>query len=179
MALKPVFDIDLQDKRCNCCGRMRDAFSFLETKSFLFPSGYLDTCTDCIAARLDEDDSWDSMDKICQILDIPFEPTRYEELRAHNNSADLLKAYNMIYMNDDYVNIDWSSYNEAYKELEERGALIDVVPMLGEEERRKLQEKWGYNYDEEALRYLENLYDGLILTQNINGALQGDQALKI
>ena len=27
--------------------------------------------------------------------------------------------------------------------------------------------------------YLENLYDGLLLTQNINGALQGDQAIKI
>jgi len=44
---------------------------------------------------------------------------------------------------------------------------------------RKLRERWGANYDEEALNYLENLYSGLMTTQNVNGALQVDQALKI
>lgn len=179
MALKPVFDIEFEDKICNCCGRKKDSFSFLSTKSFLFPSGYVDTCTECLAKHLEDDDSWNTMDKICQYLDIPFEPSRYEELKKTNSPYTLLKAYNLIYSKDEYVNIDWSSYNEAYKELVERDALIDVVPGLADEERRKLEEKWGKNYDEDALTYLENLYDGLILTQNINGALQGDQALKI
>ena len=133
-----------------------------------------------MAEILEEDDySWNAMDRICQYLDIPFEPTKYEDLRSTNTAAELLRAYNMIYFSEDYERIDWGSYNEAYKELAARGALVDVVPILGDEERRKLQEKWGMNYDEEALRYLENLYDGLLLTQNINGALQGDQAIKI
>ena len=44
---------------------------------------------------------------------------------------------------------------------------------------RELKEKWGPNYDYDALMYLENLYNGLLMTQNVNGALQGDQALKI
>ena len=84
-----------------------------------------------------------------------------------------------IYFSDEYDELDWSSYQEAYRELNAAGALDEVVPGLTDEKCRKLQEKWGYNYDEEALHYLENLYDGLLLTQNINGALQGDQALKI
>ena len=180
MPLRPKFDIDFEDKKCECCGRYKDSFSFLKTKSFLFPSGYINICTDCLAEILEEDDySWNAMDRICQYLDIPFEPTKYEDLRSTNTAAELLRAYNMIYFSEDYERIDWGSYNEAYKELAARGALVDVVPILGDEERRKLQEKWGMNYDEEALRYLENLYDGLLLTQNINGALQGDQAIKI
>lgn len=180
MPLQPKFDIDFENKKCEQCGREKDSFSFLRTKSFLFPSGYVNVCVDCLAEKLESADySWEMMDRICQYLDIPFEPTKYEELRATNTAAGLLKAYNMIYFSDEYDNIDWGAYNEAYKELEERGALIDVVPILGDEERRKLQEKWGMNYDEEELRYLEQLYDGLLMTQNINGALQGDQALKI
>ena len=63
--------------------------------------------------------------------------------------------------------------------MDEQGALAEAVPALAEQERTKLQQKWGMNYDDEALRYLENLYDGMTLTQNINGALQIDQALKI
>ena len=51
--------------------------------------------------------------------------------------------------------------------------------MVGEEKLRKLREKWGSNYDTDDLLYLENLYNGLLSTQNINGALQSDQALKI
>ena len=37
----------------------------------------------------------------------------------------------------------------------------------------------GMKAREEELEYLENLYIGLTTTQNVNGALQGDQALKI
>lgn len=41
------------------------------------------------------------------------------------------------------------------------------------------QERWGANYDDEALDYLDHLYNGLMSTQNVNGALQNDQAIKI
>lgn len=181
MANQPKFNLDFEEQTCAQCGRVKDSFSYLRTKSFLFPSGYINVCTDCLGKRLEKENySWECMDRICQYIDIPFEPKKYEELReVQGTAAGLLKAYNTLYMGDEYENIDWGSYNKAYEDLKEQGALIDVIPALGDEERRKLQEKWGMNYDEEALRYLENLYNGLLLTQNINGALQGDQALKI
>lgn len=179
MPLKPVFNLDFENQRCRCCGREKNSLQFLPTKSFLFPTGYIDTCTDCLAKRLEDEDSWDVMDKICQYLDIPFHIKRYEELKETNKPANLLQAYVTQFMGEEYEGIDWSSYEEAYRELKARGALEDVIPGLADEERRKLEEKWGKNYDEDALLYLESLYDGLILTQNINGALQGDQALKI
>jgi hypothetical protein len=45
------------------------------------------------------------------------------------------------------------------------------LPEIREEKYRKLREKWGSNYDDEALTYLEGLYSGLLATQNVNGAL--------
>ena len=182
MPLVPNFDIDMSKKVCARCGRAQIPMEFLRTKSFLFPSGYVTTCATCLGEELREGDfSWEIMDRICQYLDIPFVPEQFEDLRAShgNDAAGILKAYNLIYFSSEYERIDWGSYNQAYRDLQARGALREAVPALTEEEHLKLREKWGSNYDTEALHYLENLYDGLLLTQNINGALQGDQAIKI
>lgn len=180
MAITPKFDIDFENRLCERCGRSKDSFHFLRSKSVFFPRGYINVCTECLGEELERNEySWECMDRICQYVDIPFEPTKYEELREVNDAVDLLRAYDTIYLSKDYERIDWGSYNKAYEELKENDALADVVPILRDEERQKLIEKWGANYDDEALHYLENLYNGLLLTQNINGALQGDQAIKI
>ena len=149
MALNPRFDIDFTSKKCVCCGQLKDSFSYLRTKSFMYPTGYVGICVDCLGDMLEESDfSWETMDKICQYLDIPFEIDRFLELKKTNSAADLLKAYNLIYFSEEYEGIDWKSYEEAYKELEATGALDEVVPGLSDEKRRQLQEKWGYNYDD-------------------------------
>lgn len=180
MALKPNITFDFTFKNCESCGRALDSMSFLKTKSYLFPSGYINVCTDCLAHELEQNNySWNAMDRLCQYLDIPFIPDKYEELLATTKGADLLRAYNTIFFTEEYDGIDWGSYEEAYKDLQQTNALAEAVPLLAEQERIKLQQKWGMNYDDEALHYLENLYDGMTLTQNINGALQIDQALKI
>lgn len=180
MALKPNITFDFTFKNCESCGRALDSLSFLKTKSYLFPSGYINICTDCLARELESNNySWNAMDRLCQYLDIPFIPDKYEELLATTKGADLLRAYNTIFFTEEYEGIDWGSYEEAYKDLQQTNALAEAVPLLAEQERIKLQQKWGMNYDDEALHYLENLYDGMTLTQNINGALQIDQALKI
>ena len=63
--------------------------------------------------------------------------------------------------------------------MEEKGCIENEIPLLSDKRRNELRAKWGGNYDDEALNYLENLLKGLISSQNINGALQSDQALKI
>ena len=180
MALNPVIKAEFTDKVCVCCGRSLSSNKYLKTKSFLYPDKHLDICNDCLNDILEEENySWDMIDRLCQYLDIPFVPEKWEDMRLLNDDREAIVAYNRLYFTEEYEGIGWKEYNEAYEELKAVGALAEVIPILKDEERRKLQDKWGYNYDDEALRYLENLYDGLLLTQNINGALQGDQAIKI
>jgi hypothetical protein len=45
------------------------------------------------------------------------------------------------------------------------------LPELAEQKRKTLKERWGQNYDDEALNYLEGLFKGMMTTQNVNGAL--------
>ena len=174
MAITPKFNIGFTSKQCEICGQTKDEFSFLRTKSFMFPSGTVNVCVDCLGQKLEEDGmSWNMMDRICQYLDIPFEPKTFEDLvKKHDNPASLLKAYNMMYGGEEYADLDWLSYYEAYKELEKNKALIDVVPGLSEEKIEKLQKKWGPNYDMDALEYLENLYDGLLMNREVKSSLE-------
>jgi hypothetical protein len=67
--------------------------------------------------------------------------------------------------------LGWHEYFEAFRNLKAAGELEDELPGIADRKRQQLQERWGGNYDDEALRYLENLYNGLMTTQNVNGAL--------
>lgn len=53
------------------------------------------------------------------------------------------------------------------------------MPETKEYNFKKLRAKWGMHYDEEEIEYLENLHRGMLNTQNIVGALNEDQALKL
>jgi hypothetical protein len=53
------------------------------------------------------------------------------------------------------------------------------IPRLRDTYYEDLRLRWGQAYDEEELVYLENLYNGLLSSQNVNGALQIDQAQKL
>ena len=172
---KPIFS----SKMCERCGRSQNSSMYVRTKSIFYQDKYLPICNECIEELLVEHAfDWDFVDKLCQYADIPFVPTEFERLRAINGDG-VFPVYANMFFAAEYDGIGWKDYYDAYKELKSEGDLSEVIPLVADNKRQELQEKWGFNYDDEALHYLENLYNGLLLTQNISGALQGDQAIKI
>lgn len=169
--------------KCNVCERFKDETHYLEVDSLFLKRGKLPFCNECLGRLLEKNDySWDFVDKLCQFCDLPFLPKEFEAAKQYNGRNLVFPAYvrrirGMEY--DDGDRLDWRYYYEQYKELEESGRLIDELPGLSDERRRELAKKWGPNYDDEALEYLEELYEGLLLTQNVNGTLQTDRAYKI
>lgn len=175
------FDIkpEFHNKKCAKCGRSQNSSMYIRSKSILFPDKRIPICNDCIEEILKENNfNWDFVDKLCQYIDIPFVPKEFENLRDINGD-EVFPVYANMYFASEYEGIGWKDYYDAYVDLKNQGGLEEIVPILGDARRRELQEKWGFNYDDEALNYLESLYDGLLMTQNISGALQGDQAIKI
>lgn len=171
---KPPF----QQKVCARCHQSYDSSHFMKTKSFFF-DGYVPICNDCVEEYLKSNNfSWDCLDKLCQSLDIPWIPSEYERLKEqHGDTA--FSTYASIFSETEYENLTWGDYFEEFKKLQAAGVIIDELPLLQDKRRQELKEKWGFNYDDEELHYLESLYDGLLLTQNITGALQIDQAKKL
>ena len=161
-------------KQCNRCGAAQTPDAFAPTKSIFYADGALPICNSCIESYLvDVDFDWCEVDKICQWADIPFVPKEWERLREMNGDK-VFGVYAEV-----FAQSGWDDYYKAFKELKASGDLDEELPGLAEKKRKTLQERWGANYDDEALRYLESLYNGLMTTQNVNGALQVDQALKI
>lgn len=166
-------------KQCNRCGNSFAPSNFAMTKSIFYPDGSLPMCNDCVELYLvDVDFDWREVNKLCQYADIPFVPKEWERMREMNGDKAFPK-YAEVFAQSEYEDLGWHDYFEAYQKLKASGELDDELPGIADQKRRKLQERWGANYDDEALRYLENLYNGLMTTQNVNGALQVDQALKI
>jgi hypothetical protein len=127
---------------------------------------------------VDVDFDWGEVDKICQYADIPFVPKEWERLREMNGDK-VFGVYAEVFAQTEYESLGWSDYYAAFRDLKASGDIEEELPGIADQKRKQLQERWGANYDDEALRYLENLYSGLMTTQNVNGALQVDQAIKI
>ena len=166
-------------KTCNRCQAPQTPESFAPTKSIFYADGALPICNSCIQSYLEDVEfDWGEVNKLCQYADIPFVPKEWERMRELNGSNAFPK-YAEVFAQSEYEDLGWSEYFEAFRALKASGELDDELPGIADKKRQKLQERWGANYDDEALRYLENLYNGLMTTQNVNGALQVDQALKI
>lgn len=182
MAMKPKFVKPKRDflaKTCSLCKGTFGPESFSKTKSIFYSDGVLPICNDCLEEYLKEEDyDWKAVDKICQYADIPFIPSEFEKLHEMNGDK-VFSKYAEIFQAEEFEGLGWGEYYKQFRKLKERNLIEDELPAIREEKFRKLSEKWGANYDEEALLYLENLYKGLLATQNISGALQADQALKI
>lgn len=166
-------------KKCSVCGQSYGVEAFAPTKSVFYPDGYLPICNDCLGGWLEERDySWDAIDKICQYADVPFVPSEWE--RIHElNPENTFQKYCEVFLSDEYEGLGWDDYFKEFKELKQQGTIKQELPLLSDERRKELQQRWGANYDDDALTYLENLFQGLNATQNVGGALQIDQALKI
>lgn len=166
-------------KTCVRCGQTFGAEGFAPTKSSFFPDGTIPMCNDCVDHELAAHDwDWDYIDKLCQMADIPFVPREWERLREMTEQ-EVFYRYATVFLSSEYEGIGWSDYYKAFKELKQRGNIEEELPGIAEQRERELKEKWGGNYDMEALQYLEGLFNGLMTTQNVNGALQVDQAKKI
>ena len=166
-------------KKCTLCGQSFGPENFAPTKSIFYPDGALPICNDCLESYLEDTGySWDAIDKICQYVDIPFIPSEWEKIHSMNPHGAFGK-YTEVFLNEEYEGIGWDDYFKEFQKLKEEGSIKQELPLLGEEQRKELEKRWGANYDDEALFYLENLYKGLMATQNVSGALQVDQALKL
>lgn len=166
-------------KKCQKCGENLPPESFIRVRSELFPDGYAGICIDCLNNIIKEqNDNWKAIDRICQWLDIPFVPNEVEKI--HQTAGERwFMVYSQIFLEQEYDDFGWDIYHQKFVELRDGGHLEDELPLLKEQKLEELRSKWGANYDEEELGYLERLYDGILMTQNVSGALQIDQAKKL
>ena len=165
-------------KKCLKCQQEKTTVNYIAVNSPIH-NGSLPICRDCLAKMIEESENkWNTVDKICQWADIPFVPEQWEKI-YQGQGKDAFGIYASIFRSAPYDTLDWKMYNEVYLQLQEEQRVTDAMPSVRENKKRKLAMKWGQSYDDEELEYLENLHKGMLDSQNIVGALNEDQALKL
>ena len=168
-------------KKCQRCGEEKTIANYIAVNSIIH-GGSLPICRQCLAKQLDQANAdgelWNVMDKICQWADVPFIPEEFDKIyEGHGREA--IGFYISMFRGKPYDKLDWKMYNDVYLQLKEEERVEDALPRTQAARKRKLMQKWGPNYDDIELEYLENLHLGLLNSQNIVGALNEDQALKL
>ena len=167
-------------RQCTRCGLHSPADDFAVTHSAFYPDGRLPICNSCVNELLAEHSfSWDFLDKVCQWADIPWIVKEWTRLADMNGEEHTWPVYAQVFADSCYSNLGWKDYDAQYRKLREVGLIEEEIPLVRDKKWEDLSRKWGANYDNTELAYLEDLYKGLLATQNVNGALQIDQAQKI
>lgn len=170
----------MASKICNKCSKEKTIAHYIAVNSPLH-KGSLPICRECIGEMIEkvpENERWNYIDKLCQWADIPFVPGEWQKL-YQANGKNTFGIYAAVFRSEQYKTLDWLMYNNAYLQLLEENRIEDAIPELKEKQLMDWRKKWGMHYDEESLEYLENLHHGLINSQNVVGALNEDQALKL
>lgn len=162
---------------CPSCNLSRPRDDFLTVKPWHFTDGLYTVCNSCIKKRMIELNwDWNELSLFFQGINIPFVPQEFDRLRELNGD-DVIPIYVRMFGQLEYESLDWKVYNDKYSELRKKGKLDLEIPLVRETYFDDLKLRWGPEYDDTALLYLENLYSGLLPA--IGNDLQRDQAQKL
>ncbi len=168
-------------RRCIKCNIEKNLIQFLPTKSKLFEEQFSTICRDCAARAIDnvpKEKRWKVVNKLCQWMDIPFLPQQWNEL-YEKNGFDAFGMYVSMFKNQEYETLDWETYNIMFLKLKEEERVEDAIPELKKNKLKLKRQRWGIDYDEIELEYLDNLYNGIVSTQSVVGSEQEDKAKKL
>ena len=166
-------------KECSYCHTDKPLNSFIGVKSPFFTDKTLPICENCIERMLMENtNDFDFFDKLCQWADIPFLAEEWTKLYQFNKEKTF-GIYAKMYKQGQYQNADWRDVTKKYKEYAAKGQLHNLVPELQEETLQKMRQDWGEQYTAAELTQLENLFQGILNTQNISNKLQSNDVRRI
>ena len=170
----------MAQKNCILCKEDKSLANFIGVRSQLL-NGTLPICRKCVAnylANKTEDERWNAANKLCQLADIPFIPEEFEKIyQAHG--TDAFGTYCSIFRDKQYESLDWTIYNDTYLQLKDEERVEDALPTIKTATKDKLVKKWGPNYDDQQIQYLENLHEGIMASVGIVSPLQEDQIIKL
>lgn len=180
----------LLTKVCEKCGKNYATSKFLPSRSRFSEDKLSPFCITCattiiktLAAEEEpekkEKPEWNGVNKLCQFLDFPFVPSVLDQFSDQPLERALIPYFSFFQKEEEYSELNWKVYNDAYLELREKGTLEDEVPLVGEKKRLERITKWGDRYSETEYQYLEDLYQGVLDTQPVSSPLIEDNARKI
>lgn len=164
----------IKERTCLKCRQKKPITDFAATNSPYFPSHRCHICNTCLEGATPSQDLA-AVDRLMRFLDLPFNPDLWLRLEASNH-AHTLTAYLMALGDTDgpYASSpDWRAENARWAAMRDRQSNIQLFK---EEYLRELYNRWGTDYSQEELEWLENYYNRILATQNVSTPILEEHA---
>lgn len=165
----------IRKRVCPKCKLDREEHNYPATRSKFFPGGRSIICITCLEKMVDYDD-WNTVDKILQWLDLPFDINMWSKLLKSHSERALAAYFNLMETREEHDSIDWTDMTAKWKLHTELGTIETEVEFLSQDWLRRMETKWPGNYEKDDYVYLEQTHDRLCATQNIITGLQQENA---
>lgn len=155
-----------ETRTCMKCRQPLPLSHFKETPSCFFPAHRSLICSSCLEKMIDPQ-NLDKVDALMRYLDLPFDLDTWTSLYEKNGNQTLT-AYFETLRDDHYASVSWSEENERWRLAREEQTIDEDIAVLSRAKVLKLTKKWGGDYPQEDLLFLENFYDQIIASQNVS-----------
>lgn len=164
----------IKERTCLKCRQKKLITDFAATNSPYFPSHRCHICNACLEGATPSQDLA-AVDRLMRFLDLPFNPDLWLQLEASNH-AHTLTAYLTALGDTDspYISSpDWRAENARWAAMRDRQ---NNIQLFKEEYLRELYNRWGTDYSQEELEWLENYYNRILATQNVSTPILEEHA---
>jgi len=138
--------MNVQYRTCPECNKKQkiDLFLPVSNSSLYGINGASYTCIECIAKKIDRKDL-NSIDKMCQFLDLPYDANKWIEMESkYEKLGPLLIDYCQEMMNGKYADNDWYQYNQMWEKCREYNTVLDELTTMHSDLLMYLRKKWGH-----------------------------------
>lgn len=136
----------MNNRLCPECGKKQSLELFLPTSnsSNYSNEGTSYICIECIAKKIDRK-KLETIDKMCQFLDLPFDANKWIEMEnKYEKLGPLLIDYCQEMTNGKYEDNDWYKYNQMWEKCREYNSITDELTALHSDLLLYLRKKWGH-----------------------------------
>lgn len=155
---------EIKTRRCIKCKQEKQEFEYAHTSSPFFPAHRSIICTSCLEKLIDQTNLGE-VDKLCQYLDLPFDPDKFTSLYETHGDRTLTAYFNLL-LDEHYQSLSWSDTTERWRLAREQGE--DNIEILDRAKLQQLKKDWSPAYTQDELLFLENFYNQIIATQNVS-----------
>lgn len=133
-------------KRCGLCDEVKLVSEFpMTNEKYLFhKDGFSAICYDCLIEQVNIHDL-DDVNKMCQYLDIGFDPNRW--IKLNKEYSDKPRAVFENYINESRQKLfdksQWGEQNLQWEKVRELGMVLENMRELQDDLFIYLQNKWG------------------------------------
>lgn len=141
--------MDGKYRTCPICGKSKELDYYLPTSNSTpyAINGKSVICIECMAKHIDRKDLT-TIDKMCQFLDLPFDPNKWIEMeQKYEKLGPLLLDYCFEMSKGEYQDSDWSTVNKMWEKTREYNNLIEKVNVIHGDLLLYLRKKWGKSDD--------------------------------